>query len=1151
MSIHCSLHHRTAYRYDRAVTLGPQIIRLRPAPHNRTPILAYSLKVKPEPHFLNWQQDPQGNFQARVDFPETVKYFTVEVDLVADLSAINPFDFFLDDEAEHWPFEYPKVLSTELEPFRRKLEAGPKLQSLVDHFQSLVPSPEEVREKIAKGGEEADPRERTIDYLVRVNQELEKRIDYTVRMEPGVQTPEETLEKASGSCRDSAWLLVQVLRHLGFAARFVSGYLIQLKPDVQALDGPQGATEDFTDLHAWTDVFLPGAGWVGLDPTSGLFAGEGHIPLAATPDPASAAPVSGALMTKAESEFEFEMSVKRVHETARVTKPYTDEEWEAIYTLGQKVQRHLNRNDVRLTMGGEPTFVSIDDMEGDEWNTAAMGPMKRGLADILLKKLKDRFAPGGFVHHGQGKWYPGEQLPRWTFGIHWRKDGVPVWEDESLIGDENVDYGHSAKESEAFGQKLAKRLMIDPKYLMPGYEDAWYYMWKERRLPENVDPYESKLSDEMERKRLAAVFEKGIDQVVGHTLPLTRGNSESGWLSGPWFFRQEKLLLLPGDSPMGYRLPLDSLPWTTDDFGYLSFPLDPTIPREALPEGRLRGLWGEAQTGEEGPRMQRFGGEGDREKARMEEEFRMWKKIAADFRPERGESYDFLVRTAMCIQPREGKLRIFMPPLQRLEDYLELVTAIEDTASEMGAPVMMEGYQPPRDPRMNVISVAPDPGVIEVNVHPATNWEELVDITRGLYEDARTTRLGTEKFMVDGRHSGTGGGNHIVVGGASPLDSPFLRRPDLLESMLRYWHNHPSLSYLFSGLFIGPTSQAPRVDEARMDMVYELETAFQQLPEGNTIQQQCPWLVDRVLRNFLVDLTGNTHRAEFCIDKLYSPDSSTGRLGLLELRGFEMPPHPDMSLVQQLLVRSAIARFWDKPYEEKLVRWGTTLHDRFMLPHFVWDDFEYVLDDFKRAGMPFDPAWFEPHFEFRFPEIGNISRQSVNLEVRQAIEPWNVLGEEQSSGGTARYVDSSVERVQVKVNGMTDPRHILTCNGRQVPLHPTGQEGEYVAGVRYRAWSPYSAMHPTVPTHGPLTFDLVDLWGKRSIGGCEYHVAHPGGRSYADYPVNAYAAEGRRRSRFVPFGHTPGPVEPPVEIINREFPLTLDLQTEVGFSRNG
>ncbi|MEM8791929.1 MAG: transglutaminase family protein [Pseudomonadota bacterium] len=1150
MSINAAITHRTTYRYDRRINLGPQIIRLRPAPHSRTRILSFSQKITPAEHFINWQQDPFGNYMARVVFPEKVDHFEVAVDLVADMAAINPFDFFLEESAETYPFEYAPELRQELAPYLKIEEQN----SFFKEFLSLLP-----RE-----------RQQTNDFLVEINRLVQEAVTYTIRMEPGVQTPDETLDKGSGSCRDSAWLLCHLMRHMGLASRFVSGYLIQLTPDVKAIDGPSGPLADFTDLHAWCEVFAPGAGWIGLDPTSGLFAGEGHIPLAATPMPSSAAPITGTL-DPCEVEFGHHMEVNRVREEPRVTFPFTDEHWHRIDTAGRMIDSRLEAGDVRLTMGGEPTFVAAADRDADEWNTEAVGPTKRDYADDLIRRLQKRFAPGGMLHHGQGKWYPGEQLPRWAFGLYWRHDGEPLWANPELIASE-ADSGADMKDAERFMGALAEAFEISPENASPAYEDPATYIFQEGRLPVNLDPASNKLDDPLERRQLAMAFDRGLGNPTCIVLPIQLAQSQAAarqfprrrfrWMTEKWKTRRGKLFLAPGDSAAGYRLPLTSLPYLEEREYPFIVQRDPFAARPPLPRRTLRmprasdplmleplhdgGL---PITGWEpgAVLMHQETGEtlDDWDHEVPPPEDYVWVQSVAPAQSEdtlRAIHTEY-VRTAITVEPRDGKICVFLPPVPNAETYIDLMGAVEEAAEETGLPVHIDGYAPPHDPRFNVIKATPDPGVIEVNIHPSQSWQEQCEITEALYEEARHCKLETIKFLHDGRMVGSGGGNHIVVGGAAPEDSPFLRRPDLLASLVRYWQNHPSLSYLFSGIFIGPTSQAPRVDEARQETLYELEIALNQLPERGTSPP--PWLVDRIFRDLLTDLTGNTHRAEICIDKLYSPDGPTGRLGLVEFRAFEMPPHPRMAMAQNLVLRALIAWFWETPYTRPLIRHGTALHDRWMLPHFVWEDFLSVLSELQEAlGVEMNPEWFKAQFEFRFPLLGDVDYEGMRLEVRSAIEPWNVLGETGAIGGTARYVDSSLERIQIKLSGNLSERYGVTCNGLEVPLSRTARSDEMVCGLRFRAWQPSQCLHPTIGVHAPLTLDIHDRFSGRALGGCTYFVAHPGGRSFEDQPVNDLEAEGRRMARFTPHGHTPGPWQPQQPVMSPEFPLTLDMRRQ-------
>ncbi len=1100
MSVRVAIEHTMSYRFDRAVALFPHVVRLRPATHSRTPVHSYSLTVSPSEHFINWQQDPFGNHVARLVFPQPSRELTLTVDLIAELTVINPFDFFVEESAERYPFAYDASMERDLAPYMHAQAPGPRLATW------LADQP-----PLEAGGTAI------VDYLVALNQRVSATVAYTTRMEVGVQTPEETLEKALGSCRDSAWLLVHALRQLGLAARFVSGYLVQLRADEAALEGPSGPAADFTDLHAWAEVFVPGAGWIGLDATSGLWAGEGHIPLACSADPMEAAPVSGAT-GPCEVSFEFTNVVRRLPGPPRVTLPYTDDQLARIDALGRAIDIALVGDDVRLTQGGEPTFVSVDDMESPQWTTAADGDDKRVLAETLARRLLQRFAPGGLLHHGQGKWYPGEPLPRWQIGVLWRADGEALWADHGLLANPDLAGTATGTGAEDLARTITAWLGLPDGTPLAAYEDPLHTLLAEARLPGgdppaiDVDPTVGSTVDTDARlARIAEIDGRGSGGPAGWAIPLHPVPGEKvAWSTTTWTLRRGHLVLMPGTSPMGLRLPLDALTWRPA-------PADPDL----------------------SPFADRFP---QATRAAMKERLR---RQADTQEPEE------VPITALCVEVRDGHLRVFLPPLATVDQAVDLISVVESAAATLGAPVVLEGYPPPVDPRLNRLVVTPDPGVIEVNVQPAASWPELVDIIDGVHADARATRLGTETFHLDGTHAGTGGGNHLTLGGPTAADSPLLRRPDLLRSIVTYWQHHPSLSYLFSGRFIGPTSQAPRIDEARHESLYELEIAFAELDRNTAVQDQGkprPWLVDRLFRNLLVDITGNTHRAELCIDKLFSPGTERGRLGLLEMRGFEMPPHPRMALVQAVLVRALVARFWADPYRAPLVRWGSGLHDRFLLPWYVEGDIGEVVDDLNRHGFAFEADWLAPFLEFRFPRIGVADVAGVRLELRAAIEPWSVLGEEVRSGGTSRGVDSSVERMQVRADGFLPDRHLITCNGVAVPLQPTPVPGRFVAGVRYRAWQPPASLHPTIGVHSPLVFDIVDRWSSRSLGGCAYHVSHPGGRTYDRFPVNANEAEARRASRFVVGGHTPGRVDIDALITagraaaSTEYPCTLDLR---------
>ncbi|MGZ3633133.1 MAG: transglutaminase family protein [Parachlamydiaceae bacterium] len=1015
MSIKVSLNHKTHYVFGKDVSLSPHLVRLKPAPHTRIPIEAYSLKITPNNYFINWQQDPFGNHVARLVFKGMTDFLSVEVDLIANLKVINPFDFFVEEYAKNFPFEYPSSLTEELSIYLKKEVKGPLFQTWLNDLDKAAIT--------------------TIDYLSSLNQQVHKAIRYSVRLEPGVQSCEETLRLGTGSCRDMAWLLLQTLRAKGIAARFVSGYLIQLKSSGYLSQDVAELPQDLSDLHAWVEAYLPGAGWIGLDPTAGLFASEGHIPLCCAPEPNGAAPIVGSTSV-CDVKFDFSTSVTRLDPNPPLTHadPYSTEEWQEIDSLGKQIDEELREQQITLTFGGEPTFVSMDHQNDEEWSVKAVGEHKFAIANDLIKRLMSRTTTGGLLVHSQGKWYPGEELPRWALGCYWRKDFVPLWKDASLFADISTQNRSTIKQAQTFITRLAEKLNVDSHHILPAYEDEhWEQLLATSDLPTSPHP---------------------IRPPIGYVLPFQ---------GLPWSFKRKYLFLIPGTSSMGYRLPLKQV-----------------------------------QTE---------------------------KKVATP--------------TALCIELRQGILYLFIPPIDAFEIYYELIQHIETIASALKCQILIEGYPPPADPNVASFQITPDPGVIEVNVYPSHNWEELKTTILIVYEEAKNARLTTEKYLIDGRRIGAGGGHHMIIGGPTPPQSPILQRPDLLQSFLTYWQHHPCFSYFFSGLFIGPTSQAPRIDEARHETLYELEIAFSQLPR---LDKNDHTQIDRLFRHLLVDVTGNTHRSEICIDKLYAPHTNYGKQGLLEFRSFEMQPHPHMSLLQILLIRAFVAYFWKTPYQHRFTRWGTELHDRMLLPYFLWQDLGDVLIELNSAGFKFKKEWFMPFFEFRFPIYGQAQFENIHLELRMALEPWNVLEEGHFNHHTSRIVDSSTQRVQIKMSGILPHRHIITCNKRYVPLHPCPEKGEYIAGIRYKAWNPPLTLHPLIPVNTPLVIDVYDTWLKRSIGGVTYHSTHPGGLNYVHLPVNAKEAEARRNSRFEVFGHTYGTQTPPVKHRNQDYPYTLDLR---------
>jgi uncharacterized protein (DUF2126 family)/transglutaminase-like putative cysteine protease len=1109
------LQHLSRYRYPTPATLGPQVLRLRPAQHAKARIESYGLTIE-QPCNVRWIQDPSGNHLARVTFEDGVRldHFNVKVELAVDIRPVNPFDFFIDDRAETFPFAYPAEMRRDLEPFLDTSDPSYRVGPRFAELLAELPRPDGTR---------------TVPLVVALNEAVNRRVLYVIREEAGIWTPEETLISGRGSCRDSAVLLIAVLRSLGLAARFVSGYLVQLTDEGMIPDAPRGVGRDVVDLHAWAEVYLPGGGWIGLDATSGLLCGEGHIPLACTAHPPYAAPIEGSSDVGAD-DVSFSMTVGRLGHEPRPTTPYTEPVWHEIQAGGDRADAALAAAGITLTMGGEPTFNARENAEKPEWNTAALGADKwtRGLA--LALELRKRLVPGAALLHRAGKHYPGESLPRWALDVCGRADGTPVWSD--LPARDVGAAGPSLDDARRVAEALAARLGLEG-FLLEAYEDPWRFLQDEQNLPVGVDPLQAKLDDSEDRRRLARVLSRGLGCEAGFVLPLSRLGE--GWTSEPWSFRRGHLFLIPGDSPMGLRLPLRSL--------VPGLPMR-VVEEEVHPPDPRRSDLEPAQRSIPAPATAVAPEAAPEAAPQAVPQAPAAATAAAPAKP---------VRTALSVEVREGSLFVFFPPFEDAEHFFALVDAVDAVRRDLSVDVLLEGYPPPPSPTVRRIAVTPDPGVLEVNIPPARTTGEYVGLLETVFDAALHAGLHAEKYMIDGRLAGSGGGNHLTLGGPTPLQSPFLQRPDLLASFITFVQHHPSLSYLFTGLFVGPTSQAPRLDEARTDTLYEAEIALRRAFDegarvaaggaaGGEAERPPPWLADMLFRHLLVDVTGNTHRSEICIDKLFAPNGPSGRQGLVELRAFEMPPHVRMAAAQMILIRTLVAAFAREPYDRPLARHGQMLHDRFLLPHWMWRDFEDVLAYLAERGLPLPTDAYRPFIELRCPLVGTLAAGDVRLEVRNAVEPWHVLGEELTTSGTARFVDSSVERIEVLADGLLAERYRVLVNGQDLPLVPTGKAEQYVGGVRFRAWAPPHSLQAHLGIHHPVRIDVLDTWGRRSLGACAYHVWHPAGRSFEKPPLTRFEATARRAQRFTEAAPLPWPVVPLPASAHPDRPYTLDLR---------
>lgn len=1096
MSNRIALRHRFEQRFDRRVSLSTHWLRLRPAPHAKG-IVAYSLRIDADPHFINWARDPYENEIARLDLPEPIARLGFDVELLVDLTPVNPFDFLVEPYASRYPFVYPEDLRKELTPYLRVEPAGPRLMAW---FESLDREPAYIAEHISK-----------------ISAQIQQGFSVTGEISLGSVDLEAVLERAGGSPWELAWLLTLCLRHLGLAARFTSGYRTWLSAEANV--------PDQVVLHAWSEVFLPGAGWVGLDPSAGLFTAEGYIPLASAPVPMSTLPIVGDDPQCPATVMET-LSLRRL-EPKPLAWPYGEGTWADIRALGRFIDTETRAGDLPLAVGTALSFVAVCHGHAPEWSVTALGPSKRLMAEDLIKRLWPKLAAGGVLHQGQGEWYAGEALPRWRLNCFARSDGRPTWMNPDLLCHRRQAFAVSDDDAKNFAEALARKLGIAAGFVIAAHEDGLHELWT-KRVPFPCGPSADDLRDPERRRILAARLSGTHDEPKGYVLPLRWDPTQNRWASGAWEFRRGGLYLTPGDSALGYRLPLDSLP----------------AGDEGAPETDP-----ERCQFDERPVLANLCGEPSARFTQLNAPLAVTDSADGAWQPARPP------RTALCIEMRDGQLHVFMPPLTHLEHYLDLVAAIEATAEESDICLALEGYEPPEDYRLLRLTIEPEAGILKLWLPAAKTFDQQLGWLQIAYEEAARAGLRSERMMADGRRLPAGGRMDLVLGGETPADSPLLRRPDVLRSIISYWQRHPSLSYFFAGRSVGPGGPGPRPDEGRDDAIYELAIALERMPESS---YPFPWMPDRLLRHLLADPAGDIRRAEIRIDTLYPPDRSSLRLGRATLRAFESPPDVQMAALQVLLVMSLLRRFARTPCRAELVEWGPELHDRFMLPHALWDDLRTVIGDLNEAGYPFRLEWFEPFRELHFPVLGCLQIGDLKMELRAAHEPWPLLAEEITATGKARFLDSANQRLEVRCWGFSPDRYALVCNGRRVPQRATGVHGEYVAGVRFKASNPPATLHPTKPPVAALVFDLIDTWTGRVLGGFTYwppqlEVWGPAGAP----AMPPEAGEGSREEwhrlpptavpalssagQFLAKGSGATRMSPPPEIIDWRHPYLLDL----------